>query len=452
MKIIIAGDGKIGNTLTSYLASEGYEITVIDIKKEALDASAEKNDVMTIHGNCAALRTLIDAGIRTADILIATTRLDEINLLTCMTARMENSNIHTIARIRNPEYYDQVYNMSKEFAISLMINPERHAALEISRLLELPGFLQRDSFAKDRVEIVELRINSTSKLNNVRLSDLSGIVNAKVLVCTVLRDGKAIMPSGDFVLEHNDRIFVTAGTSELSTLLSNLGKITKKTRKVLIAGGGKISYYLAKMLIASGVKVSIVDINPAVCDDLARKIPEADIILGDASTSQIADSEHYSSYDAIVALTGSDEMNIVISLFARDLNVPVVVTKVARQGSLNVMERLSIGGAICPQDLCANVILRYVRAVRNQSGAAVSVHGIASGMAEAAEFVVDNNTKNIGVPLKNIRMRKNVLISSVTNSGKIEIANGNTTFEPGDTIIVVSNKDTSILQLNDIFL
>ena len=206
------------------------------------------------------------------------------------------------------------------------------------------------------------------------------------------------------------------------------------------------------MLIASGVKVSIVDINPAVCDDLARKIPEADIILGDASTSQIADSEHYSSYDAIVALTGSDEMNIVISLFARDLNVPVVVTKVARQGSLNVMERLSIGGAICPQDLCANVILRYVRAVRNQSGAAVSVHGIASGMAEAAEFVVDNNTKNIGVPLKNIRMRKNVLISSVTNSGKIEIANGNTTFEPGDTIIVVSNKDTSILQLNDIFL
>ena len=257
MKIIIAGDGKMGATLTRQLSAEGDELTLIDSNPKVLESSEERYDVMVVQGNCASMDVLEQAGAREADLLIAMAGADEINLLCCMTAHSLNPKIHTIARVRNPEYTDQIYAMREMFALSMTVNPEKQAAAEIARLLRYPGFLKRDTFAKSRVEIVELRIEENSKLCNVALNDMNGIVKCKILVCAVLRNGKAIMPGGDFVLKKGDRIFVTASTETLTVLLKNLGVITHKVKRVILCGGGRASYYLAKQLQRSGIRVQL---------------------------------------------------------------------------------------------------------------------------------------------------------------------------------------------------
>ena len=221
MKIIIAGDGKMGSTLTRQLSMEGYDLTLIDSNPKVLGSSEERYDVLVVQGNCASMEVLLQAGVKDADLLIAVTGADEINLLCCMTAHGLNPRLHTIARVRNPEYADQIYKMRGMFALSMAVNPEKQAAQEIERLLQYPGFLKRDTFAKGRVEIVELRIDEHSKLCNVALKDMNNIVKCKILVCAVLRNGKAFAPDGNFVLQERDRIFVTAATSVLTILLKN---------------------------------------------------------------------------------------------------------------------------------------------------------------------------------------------------------------------------------------
>ena len=283
MKIIIAGDGKMGATLTRQLSAEGDELTLIDSNPKVLESSEERYDVMVVQGNCASMDVLEQAGAREADLLIAMAGADEINLLCCMTAHSLNPKIHTIARVRNPEYTDQIYAMREMFALSMTVNPEKQAAAEIARLLRYPGFLKRDTFAKSRVEIVELRIEENSKLCNVALNDMNGIVKCKILVCAVLRNGKAIMPGGDFVLKKGDRIFVTASTETLTVLLKNLGVITHKVKRVILCGGGRASYYLAKQLQRSGIRVQLIERDLERCNQLAAILPDTCIIHGDAS-------------------------------------------------------------------------------------------------------------------------------------------------------------------------
>lgn len=450
MKIIIAGNGKLGNALTQQLSKEGHDITVIDSSKQVLESSIEQYDVMTVYGNSATRDVLIQAEVKSSDLLIAVTGMDEVNLLTCMTANGINPNIHTIARIRNPEYTQQIYEMKNVFDISLAVNPELQTATEIERLLKYPGFLKRDTFAKGRIELVELKVDKESKLCGVSLSSLDGIVGCKVLVCAVLRDGKALIPSGDFVLEENDLIFVTASSKVLTVLLKNLGIITKKTKRVTLCGGGKITYYLARLLIRDGISVKIIEINPNRCKELADLLPECDIILGNASNEGLLESEGVDTSDAVVSLTGLDELNVIISLYSKSKNVSQVVTKLSRLNQIGVIDSL-LGGYVCPKELCSNNIVRYVRAMKNQAGAAVSVHAIANGQAEALEFRANENTKNCGVPLKNIKLKKDILLACITKNGVVEIPNGDSTFNKGDTIIAVTTGDKVIDNINDIF-
>ena len=258
MNIIIAGDGKVGSMLTRQLSAEGHDITIIDSNARVLQSSVEHYDVICVQGNCASMDVLLQAGVRDAELLIAATSQDEVNLLCCTTAHALNRKLHTIARIRNPEYTEQIYRMRDIFGLSMVINPENQAATEIERLLKYPGFLRRDTFAKGRTEIVELRVDAGSKLCNVALAELRSIVKCQVLVCAVLRDGSAAAPKGDFVLREGDRIFVTALSQNLTTLLKNLGILTRRVRSVTLCGGGKISYYLAKRLEKSGISARII--------------------------------------------------------------------------------------------------------------------------------------------------------------------------------------------------
>ena len=452
MNIIIAGDGKVGGTLTRLLSAEGHDITLIDTNAQVLEASLERYDVMAVHGNCAAMDILLQAGVRDANLLIAVTNADEINLLCCTTAYSLNPKLHTIARIRNPEYNSQIYRLRNVFGLSMPINPERQAASEIERLLKYPGFLRRDVFAKGRTEIVELRIDAKSKLLNAQLMDLPGIVKCRVLICAVLRGGQALVPnSGSFTFQEGDRVFVTAPTKDLTILLKNLGIITRRVRSCLLCGGGRVSIYLATALEKSGISVTIMEKDYDRCRELSELLPDCTIIHGNAGNTDLLESEGLARFDAVVTLTGEEELNMIVSLYAASMGVPQVITKLGHISNPAIIDTLNLGSVVCPKDLVANNIVRYVRAMQNQTGAAVSVHSIADGQVEAMEFHVDENTKGCGIPLKNLKPKANVLIASITHGSVTEIPNGDSMFHEGDIVVVVTTGRGSIRQLNDIF-
>ena len=451
MNIIIAGVGKIGRTLAKQLTAEGHNLTLIDAKPQVLETTVEAFDAMGVCGNCASMEVLKSAGIEETDLVIAVTNADEVNLLCCLTAHGLNPNVHTIARIRDPEYAEQIMAMRDVFPLSMTVNPEKRAAREIERLLKFPGFLRRESFAKGRVEIVELRVEKNSPLNNVSLMDMRNVVKCKVLVCAVLRDGEAVAPSGNFVLREGDRIFVTAATSELALLLKNLGIITHRVRKVLLCGGGKVSFYLAKLLEKGNMDVRLLEKNYERCVELAEDLPGTSVIHGDCSNMNVLEAQGFDQCDALVSLTGLDETNMIVALYGENRGVRQIITKISREENGSIANELALGSVINPRELCSNHIVRYVRAMENQVGAAVSVHAIADGKAEAVEFLVDDATKNCGIALREINLKKNVLLAVINRGTKTLIPNGNSYFQKGDSVVVVTSGRGILRNINDIF-
>lgn len=451
MKILIAGSGKLGETLARQLCSEEHDVTLVDSDRSVLESGLNRYDVMGVMGNCASMEVLRQAGVESANLLIAVTGSDEVNLLTCTTAHYINPKLHTIARIRNPDYAEQAYSMRDAFALSMIVNPERQAATEIERLLRYPGFLKRDTFAKGRMEIVELKLEADSRLCNVTLSSLNTLVRCRVLVCAVLRGGNAIAPDGNFVLHAGDRVFVTASTEVLSELLKNLGIVTHRAQRVMLIGGGKISYYLAQALEESRLDVQLVEKDPDICEQMAKALPRTTVIQGDAADRSVLEGEGLASCDALVTLTGLDELNMVISLYGSGFGVKQIITKVGRMEDGRVLDSLPLGSVICPRKLSCSTIVRYVRAMQKQAGAAITVHTIADGQVEAIEFPVDEHTLHCGEPLKKLKLRENILLVGINRGDHTEIPNGDSSFEQGDSVVVVSSGATVLMQLNDIF-
>ena len=451
MNIIIAGGGMVGSTLSLLLCAEGHSVTMVDSDQQILDKSMESYDVIGICGNCASMETLYQAGVMDADLIIAVTSSDEINLLCCTVAHGLNPSIHAIARIRTPEYAEQATRLRNIFGLSLVIDPDRQAAIEIERLLQYPGFLKLDSFAKGRTQIVELRITADSKLCKVGLIDMYSIVKCRVLVCAVIRDGKCITPRGDFIMEAGDRIFVTAPSANLTTLLKNLGIINRRVRRCMICGGSRLAYHLARFLERHGIQVTLIEQDYEKCKNLTVQLPNITVIHGDATDHALLDSEGIQNADALISLTSTDELNMIISFYAQQKGVPQVITKLRRGENRQIIDSLGLGSVVSPKELCSNTIARYVRAMGNQVGAAVSVHSIADGQAEAVEFVVDKNTKNCGTPLKDIALKPGILLVSITRGSRTEIPSGMSSFYQGDTVVVVTNSGNVIHQLNEIF-
>ena len=451
MKIVIAGSGKLGEMLTQKLAAEGHSITIIDSDLDVTSELIEEYDILAVEGNCAAIETLKEAEIEQSDLLIATTGSDELNLLSCMTAHAMNKTLHTIARIRTPEYMESTYYLRKPLALSLTVNPERHAAREISRLLKYPGFIKREKFANGLIEIVGVKITEDSPLKDVPLHKLQSIVHCQVIVCTVVRGGKTITPSGDFVFKVGDVLYVTASSENLNTLLKSLGLIKRKIKNVIIAGGGRICYYLTSLLEKDSLNVKIIEKDPQRCEELAEHFHNVTIIHGDASSIHVLEREGIDSCDALISMTGMDEQNAVISIYGSSLNIPKVITKLGRAEHVQIYDNLPVGSLVSPKELSCNTIVRYVRAMQNQVGSAVTVHSIADGQAEAIEFIVDENTRHCGEALKNIRLKSFVILASITHGRMIEFPNGESTFQQGDRIVIVKSGDSPIRQLNDIF-
>lgn len=451
MKIVIVGDGKVGSALTIQLSKEGHDVVVIDSNQLVLREVQQSWDVNVVHGNGATLRIQKMANVDNSDLLIAATSADETNILCCVTARKLGCK-HAIARVRNPDYYHQLFLMKEELGVSLVINPEYSTAHEIFRLLQFPSFLKRDSFAKGRVEIVEIELREGSPLVGATLAELPKKVKVKVLVCAVERGSEVFIPDGNFRMEPGDRLSFTASSSDLAKLIRSLGLEQRKVKNVFIIGGSRIAFYLAEDLINSGVNVKLIEIDEERCRELAELLPKATIIHGDGSDKNILDSEGLSQADAIATLTDIDEENLIVSMYANYLGIYKVITKINRTEYTEVLGNKGIDCVVSPKDLCCNDIVRYVRAMENSTGdAALTLHRIVSDKVEAIEFQVSKDLPQLGKRLADLKLKPNILIACLTRRGKLIIPQGSDTMEKDDTVIVVANSDRVINNLSDIF-
>lgn len=452
MNIVIVGDGKVGFALTDQLAREGHDVTVIDSNKLVLQEAQSSLDINVVHGNGATLKIQKMANVPSSDLLIAATSADEINLLCCIMAKKLGCR-HTIARVRNPEYFQQLYLMKEELGLSMMINPERTAASEIFRLLQFPSFLKRDSFAKGRVEIVELALRPGSPLIGMKLSQFHQRGKVKVLVCAVERGQQVFIPDGSFQLEEGDKLSLTASSGDLARMLRDLEITQKKVKDAMIIGGSRIAIYLAEELLRAGVSVKLIEIDEARCQLLADVLPKATVIHADGSSRSVLDSEGLARTDALVTLTDMDEENLIISMYANYRGTCKVITKIDRTDFTEALADKGIDCIVSPKELCCNDIVRYVRAMGNPKGESVhALHRIVGDRVEALEFHANEKFSRRGQKLADLKTRPNTLIACINRGGKVIFPSGRDCIQAGDIVVVVALSDQVLDDLEDVFL
>lgn len=439
MNIIIAGCGKVGQKLAEKLCLEKeHNITVIDTRSHIINTLANEYDIMGVCGNSASIDTLYDADIEDADILIAVTGSDELNLLTCLIARKMCS-CQTIARVRKPEYGKELHLFKNDLGLAMIINPELTAATEIARILRSPTAIKIDTFAKGRVEILKFKIPQGSPLDNLKIADIHHTTSCDILVCGVERDEEAIIPRGDFILKSGDIISIVGSIQDEHIFFKKIGIKTNKIKDAIIVGGGEIAYYLAKQLIKANIDVKIIEHNEARCHKLCELLPKATIIHGDGTDNKLLLEEGIEHTDAFVSLTNIDEENIILSMFAQSMCNGKIVTKVNRITYDNVINALDVGTTIYPKNITADYIVRFVRAMHNSIGSNIeTMHGILNGKAEALEFRIRENSPVANIPLEDLMLKKNVLIACINRNGRIFIPRGRDVILPDDTVIVVT--------------
>lgn len=451
MKIIIVGDGKVGMTLTEYLAREGYDVMVIDNNPKIIQNVVNTYDVMGISGNGANYDTLIEAGAARADLLIAATSSDEVNVLSCLMAKKIGTK-HTIARVRNPEYARQLVFIREELGLSMVVNPEFEAAREIARILRFPSAIKLDCFSKGRVDLAEIRLPEGGHLAGQRLADLYKVCKEKILVCAVQRGDEVIIPNGDFALAAGDRIHITGSHGALASFFKAIGMFKQKSKHIIIIGGGKIAFYLAQQMADVGVDMKIIEQDETRCLELSEKLPRATIINGDGTDRSTLLEEGLESSDACVVLTGIDEENIIVSLYAQSLGVNKVVTKIDRISFADMVESVGIDTFITPKFIVANRIVRYVRSMQNSGGSTVkTLYKIVNNKAEALEFAVTQNCHYLNTPFKKLKMKKGMLIASIMRHGRVIIPGGDDHLEAGDSVIIITATGGYVKHLEDIF-
>ncbi len=439
MKIIIVGCGKIGKSMIQSLTAEGHDVLIVDKNVATLNETTDVYDVMGVCGNAVDYDTLMEAGAANADIFVSVTDSDEMNMLACYLARKLGAK-HAVARIRNPEYNDEGLGFLRQHLdLSMSLNPELLIAEEISNILQLPSAVKIERFSRRSIEMIEIVLPAGSALDGLNLIKARERYKASYLICAVKRDNKVFIPDGRFELKAGDRIGLVAAHSEIPKLLSMLGLLKKSAKSVMILGGGKPSYYLAKKLISLGVDVKIIEKRLEVCEFLAAALPEAVIIHGDGAAQEILLEEGIGNMDAFVSLTGMDEENIMLSIFASMQNVPKAVAKINRDELLTMAEKLGVETIISPSLLTSNIIVRYARALENSKGSNVeTLYKLMDGKAEALEFKVVEGSKTIGIPLKDIVLKSNILIAGINREGKTIIPSGADMILAGDKVVIIS--------------
>ncbi|MBP3700904.1 MAG: Trk system potassium transporter TrkA [Lachnospiraceae bacterium] len=449
MQIIVVGCGTVGATLTEYLSKEGHNVTVIDNKASRLTNVTNAYDVMGVVGNGASYGIQMDAGIEEADLLIAVTNSDEVNLLCCLFAK-KAGDCHTIARVRNPIYNHEVNYIQDELGMALVINPEYAAATAIARLLKFPSAIEVDTFAKGRVEVSKFRLEPGNILVGCPLKDIQSILHCDVLICSVERGDQVIIPDGNFELREKDEISVVASTKNILKFFKKMGLTTHRVKDTMIVGGGSTTYYLAKQLLAMGIDVKIIEKDRNRCDELCELLPEASIIYGDGTEREVLMEEGIENAQSFVAMTNLDEENVMLSLFAKSVSKAKLVTRVHRMAYDELLDTLDIGSIVYPRLTVAEDIVRYVRAMSNSLGSNVeTLHKLNDGRVEALEFWIREESPVVDVPLLELQLKPNLLIGCINHQGKITIPRGQDRIQVGDTVVVITT-NTGLHDIRDI--
>ena len=438
MKIILVGCGKVGRALARQLSEEKHNVTVIDTNPEKIEAITEELDVLGVTGNGASNAILTEAGLDTADVLIAVTGSDELNLLCCVFAK-KTGHCHAIARVRNPMYSHQLGFIKQQLGISTIINPELTAAREISRLLRFPAASQIDTFADGKVRLIKFELMPEHGLNGVALRDIIQKIGSDILICAVERGGSVAIPNGNFVLQDGDLVSFVATQENAVDFFRKLHLPTRPVRSALLVGGGTIGYYLAKDLLAHDIQVRIVDKNPARCETLATDLPGAVVLHGDVADRQFLQAAGMGMAEAFISITDMDEENILLSMFARKHTNAKLITKVTRLEFDDVLDTLNVGSVIYPKYMVCDFVIQYVRALANGAGNNLkTMYRILDDRVEALEFTVDEESAATAAPLMQLKLKPNQLICCIMRGNRVIIPRGADRIQVGDSVIVVT--------------
>ena len=451
MNIIIVGNGKVGFSLAEQLEKEKHDITVVDMDENELRRATDMLDVMSVKGNGVSAAVLREAGAENADVLVAVTNMDEVNMVCCLIAKQLGTK-YTVARIRDPEYNSTLDELKREMGINMTINPENATAIEISRLLRFPSATNIETFCRGRVELMGFRLQPDDFLVGKPLKDLSGQVKKlSLLFCAVDRDGEVIIPNGAFVPKAGDKLYIIGRPTGLNQFFRVLGRYVPVVKQVLIVGGGKIGMYLASLLVRMRMKVKLIELDEQRCRYISEQLPQVTVICGDGTDHELLDVENLANFDAFVTLTDRDEDNLILSLYASQKGVPTVVTKSNRQNYTGIARAIGLESVVSPKLITAAHILQLVRGMQASQGSVMNaLYRIADGSAEAMEFLVTKSARNLGVPLKDLRLKPGTLLAVIVRGSSIVIPEGSTCLGEGDSVIVVSN-DRMIRDLNDIY-
>lgn len=449
MQIIIVGCGKVGRTLADQLQEENTDLTLIDLMPEKLNAITEDIDAMGIVGNGASINTLMEAGIDTADILIAVTASDELNLLCCLIAQ-KTGHCHTIARVRNPIYSKEIGFLKERLGVTMIINPEFAAAQEISRLLRFPSAIKIDTFARGRVELLKFKVLPEFGLDGMSVSRISDTFRCDILICAIESPDNVIIPGGNSIIRDGDMVSILAAPKNAAMFFRKIGLKTNQVKNAIIAGGGTISYYLAQALLDMNIDIKIIEKDKIRCEVLSDLLPDAIIINGDATDRSLLMEEGLAKAEAFVTLTNLDEENIFLSLFAKNVSQAKLVAKVNRLSFDDVIDSLDIGSVIYPKYITADYILQYVRAMQNSIGSNVeTLYHILDNRAEALEFSIHENAPVVGKTLSELNLKRNLLVGCIHRKGVVSIPRGNDQIKVGDTVIIVTT-DKGLRDIGDI--
>ncbi|NBI11081.1 Trk system potassium transporter TrkA [Colidextribacter sp. OB.20] len=451
MNIIVVGCGKVGFTLAEQLVKEEHDVTIVDTVEEELRRAGDQLDIMTVRGNGVSAATLREAGADGADLLVAATNSDEVNMVCSLTAKSMGTK-YTIARIRNQEYTSSVAELRRDLKIDMVINPENTTAVEISRLLRFPSAANIETFCRGLVELMGFRLQEGDFLVGAPLYSLPGhIKKLSLLFCAVDRDGQVSIPNGSFVPQAGDKLYMIGRPNSLDQFFRQLGRYAPKVKQVFLVGGGKISTYLASILDRMGIRLKIIERSEERCRLLSEQFPRVTVICGDGTDSELLESENLTASDAFISLTDRDEENLIIALYAMQQGLPKVITKCNRQGYAGIVRSLGLDSVISPKFVTASHILHVVRGMQNSQGSVMnSLHRIAGGGAEAMEFTVGPSTRNLGVPLKQLKLRPGVLLAVIVRGKDIIIPEGASFLQEGDQVIIIA-RDGGVLDLNDIY-
>lgn len=436
MEIIIVGLGNVGQELVARLATENHSIVAIDTDEKRLEIAVNSYDINGVLGNGASLNVLSEANPANADLLIACTPQDEINILCCLVAKKLGVK-DTIARVRTPEYFTLFE--STDIGLSMMVNPEYETAISISRILYYKSALQLKPFADGKVDLVEFKVTNETNLAEVELKEIQQHFQEKILVCAVERADQVVIPTGNFVLKENDKIYIITSNNSLPTLFKDLYLKEKRIRKVLVVGGGETTFYLTKELQKYGMKVKIIEDNEKRCTHLSETLSKVEIIHGEGTDQHLLLDEGLERADALVCLDESDEQNIIVSMFAREVGVKKVVARVDNNSYYKMLSSTNIDSVVSSKSTTADQIIRYVRAKQDSEGGSVNrLYRIINEQAEAIEFTVGKDFNGVGVPLKDLRLKSNILIATIVRNGSIIIPDGYDYMDIGDIVVVVT--------------